>query len=131
MTAGDAVSAVVSTKITKAEKFMAVADVAVAADHHDAAVSLAVSAGVNYVDALCLQRLGRRAGRSEGHEDALGLLRKCGGVGDTVARHYRRLLRNKTKAQYSAQECTDREASETIQHAERIRNLVRDDIGLR
>ena len=124
----DTASSAVRVKLAKADKFLTVAEVAVSTDHRDAAVSLAVSAGVNYSDALCLYRLGRRAAGSS-HDDVFEMLRKCGGVGDAVARHHRRLLKNKSKAQYSTQECSAQEAKDAVQHAGRIGSLVHKEIS--
>ncbi len=109
--------------MAKAKRFMEVAEVARSADYYDSVVSLAVSAGINYSDALCLISLGRYSSGGS-HEDIFALLRKCSGAGDSVARHLRPLLRVKSKAQYSINVCSAKEADDTLRHAERIGTIV-------
>ena len=103
---------------------MIVSDVALSTDFNDAALSLAVLAGINAADALCLSRLGRHA-HTRSHHDAISYLRECGPAGDNVARQLQRLLDNKSKAQYSIYRCTPTEARDAYRRAERIVGIVR------
>jgi hypothetical protein len=108
-----------AAKLQKAEEFLTVADTALSCDFFDAAVSLSVSAAINGSDVLCLEILGRYS-NGKSHDEALSLLRKCGVAGTTVSRHLQKVLRLKSKAQYSPARCRRKEAEDTYQQAERI-----------
>lgn len=113
-----------SVKVAKAAEFLGMAEVALARNCFDSAVSLAVSAGINASDALCLHVLGRYS-RVEGHEDAVVLVGRTGVIGRNVATSLRRLLSVKNKAQYSNSRCSVREAEEAFKRSARILNAVR------
>ncbi|MEU3849418.1 HEPN domain-containing protein [Streptomyces sp. NPDC029554] len=113
-----------TAKLQKAEEFLTVADTALSCDCFDAAVSLAVSAAINGSDVLCLEVLSRYS-TGKGHDEALALLRKCGVAGATVSRHLQKVLRLKTKAQYSVARCRSKEAEEAFKHAQRLVDFVK------
>ncbi|MFC8790483.1 HEPN domain-containing protein [Streptomyces cinereoruber] len=113
-----------SAKLQKAEEFLTVADTALSCEFFDAAVSLSVSAAINGSDVLCLEILGRYSS-GKGHDEALSLLRKCGVAGTTISRHLQKVLRLKSKAQYSPARCRRKEAEDTYQQAERIITFLR------
>ena len=113
-----------SLKVAKATEFLKIAEVALADGCYDCAVSLAVSAGVNAADALCLHVLGRYS-KTQGHEDAVVLVGKAGVTGRTAAAPFRRLLSVKNKAQYSNSRCSAQEAADAVKRAARILDLIR------
>jgi transcriptional regulator GlxA family with amidase domain len=80
-----------TVKVAKATEFLEMAEVALADGCYDCAASLAVSAGVNAVDGLCLHVIGRYS-KVQGHEDAVVLVSKAGVTGRTTATQFRRLL---------------------------------------
>lgn len=113
-----------SAKLAKADEFLSVADVALGAECFDAAVSLAVSAAVNASDALCLEAAGRYSTTSN-HADALALLRQCGVAGTSASKNLQRVLKLKTKAQYSSNRCKAKEAEDAYMYAERVLSTVK------
>jgi len=112
----------VNLKLAKAAEFLVMAEFALDGDCFDAAVSLAVSAGINAGDAACLQFLGvlpsgqdhgeaPRALQRAGHHQASSLLS--------------RLLSVKSKAQYSVKRCTPVDADVAVKRADRMLRTVR------
>lgn len=93
----------------------------------DAAVSLAVSAGINASDALILHATGSIPTGS-GHEEAVRLLRRAGH--STAASQLQRLLSVKSVAQYSARRCSSEEADQALQRGERLIDLARKSWGM-
>lgn len=114
----------------KARSFMIVADVALSDSYYDSATSLAVSAGVNFADALCLSSFGHYS-TSANHEDAISLVRQSGPTGERVARHLRRLLKNKSKSQYSNSRCSSADAQDAVTQAVRIEAAVSEELARR
>jgi len=110
-------------KLAKATEFLEVAEVALAFERYDAAVSLAVSAGVNFADAHCLKTIGRYH-NGQDHEGALVLLQKSGLTGVSIGRHLKRILSVKNKAQYASVRCTRTDAEQCLKRASRIQDLI-------
>jgi hypothetical protein len=98
------------------------AEVALDGECYDAAVSLAVSSGVNSSDALCVARLGR-VPSGQDHNDTVRLMRKS--CLDQASIFLGRLLAVKSKAQYSIARCTRTDAEAAVKRAERMLETVR------
>lgn len=113
-----------TVKVAKATEFQKMAEVALTGGCYDCAASLAVSAGVNAIDALCLHVFGRYS-KAQGHEDAVVLVSKAGVTGRTAATPFRRLLSIKNKSQYLNARCSAQEATEAVKRASRILDLIR------
>ncbi|MFE0174297.1 HEPN domain-containing protein [Streptomyces sp. NPDC059002] len=111
-------------KLQKAEEFLTVADTALACEFFDAAVSLSVSAAINGSDVLCIEMLGRYS-TGKSHDEALSLLRRCGVAGTSVSRHLQKILKLKSKAQYSPARCRRKEAEDTYKQAERLIDFMK------
>jgi hypothetical protein len=73
-----------SAKLEKAAEFLMMAEFAFDGGCYDAAVSLAVSAGINASDALCLDRLGLLPSNQE-HAEAARVLSKARPAGALAA----------------------------------------------
>jgi hypothetical protein len=112
-----------SLKMAKAAEFLEVADVALAGDCYDSAVSLSASAAINAADALCLHSFGRYS-TSQGHDDAVVFVGRAGVIGRSVATQLSRILAVKNKAQYANARCSPREAADAVKRATRIVDLV-------
>jgi uncharacterized protein (UPF0332 family) len=119
-----AVRSEASAKLSKAEEFLLVADTALTCECYDASVSTAVSAAINAADVLCLEVLGAYS-TGPSHELIFSMLRKCGTSGESVARHFRPILKLKIRAQYSADRCKEKDAQDVYRHAERILTIVK------
>ena len=74
---GSDASDVVAVKLAKAAEYLLMAEFALEGECFDAATSLAVSAGINSGDALCVSRLGASSSGQD-HNEAVNLLRKHG-----------------------------------------------------
>ena len=109
--------------LAKAREFLHAADLNKDARLYDAAISNAVTSGVNSKDAICL-RLTGRTGKSTRHEDAVGELEAAGhavrrgSLTATLANELSTLLLMKTRAQYDAVIHDHQQAEEAIAHAQ-------------
>jgi hypothetical protein len=110
------VSSLIRTKIEKARQFLDMAELAGDA-YFDAAASLAVSAAINASDALSVLAKGSYL-TGDNHDEAAVWLRKAGF--QTASKHLARALAYKSKAQYSAARCTEKDAADAIKHARRL-----------
>lgn len=115
-----------ASKLDKAAEFLLMAEVALDGQCYDAAVSLAVSSGVNSSDALCVARLGR-VPSGQDHNDTVRLMRKSGF--DQASIFLGRLLAVKSKAQYSIARCTRTDAEAAVKRAERMLETVRTSVA--
>lgn len=113
----------------KAERFSHSARAALEARHWDPAVSAAVHAGINALDALCIARLGRRSA-SDAHDDAVDLLDEMSTLPaparDEIAKHVRALLAVKHLAEYASRLCEESDARQALKHAERVLVRIRE-----
>jgi len=115
----------VSLKLDKAAEFLMVAEFALDGGCFDAATSLAVSAGINAGDGLCLAKLDVLPSGQD-HGEAPRVLQRAGygQVGSLLSR----LLSVKFKGQYSLKRCTRSEADTAIKRADRILRAVRSSV---
>jgi len=114
--------------LRKAEGFARSAEAALSRGDFDAAVSAAVHAAINLVDALTVFYLGQRHA-GESHEGALALFRRLPLDKDVLERgadHLSALLGVKTEAEYAERLATEREARAAQKHLDRLRTLARD-----
>lgn len=81
--------------------------------------SLAVLAGIAAADAMCGNALGERAA-GEDHLEAVALLRRGSGSGDSSAAQLKRLLSAKTTVQYSPALLGDAKADKLLSLARRL-----------
>lgn len=95
------------------------AEPALADSRSVAATSLAVHAGVNASDAICVARLGQRAA-GQAHDEVHALLKQAGPEGTEAGRHLSRLLPLKTKAEYDADDIPRRTATNAVRWAGRL-----------
>lgn len=68
-------------------------------ERYNAAVSLAVTSGINSKDAICLKTT-RKTSKDENHNDAVRELKTSGRDGASLEATFRRLLALKPKSQY-------------------------------
>lgn len=105
--------------LAKAKEFLEAAEVNDEYELFSAAVSNAVTSGVNSKDAICLKLTGR-TGRSDDHAAAAAELKASGPIGAGLAPTLRRLLGLKPKGQYQAKRMTDKESASAVGWAQRL-----------
>ncbi len=108
--------------LDRAGEFLASAEDALSRHHHQAAASNAVHAAIAAVDAVAVHRIGRRSAPQR-HEDAVHLLYTLGLARDQVeprARQLMRILGLKTKAEYTDERVSGRDAEDVVRAAGRI-----------
>lgn len=105
--------------VAKANEFLGVAQHAFGERSYVAATSLAVHAGVNAADAVCVARLGERAA-GQSHDEAGDLLKEAGRDGADAVKHLGRLLPLKTKAEYDADDIPRATAEKAVRWAGRL-----------
>jgi uncharacterized protein (UPF0332 family) len=86
--------------LSKAREFLEAAEANRDLELYNAATSAAVISAINSKDAICLTLTGRTS-KSENHNEAVSDLRKAGRAGTDLAPTLSRLLRLKTKSQYT------------------------------
>lgn len=106
----------------KSQRFAGSARAATEAGQWDPAVSAAVHAAINGLDALSIARLGRRSS-SDSHEDAVDLLDEMksdpAAVRVEIAKHFRALVEVKHLAEYEARLCEANDGHQAMKHMER------------
>jgi len=108
--------------LDRATEFMDSAHGSLSRHHHQAAASNAVHAAIAAVDAVTVFHAGKRSAPQR-HEDAVHLLQTLGLPRSEVeprARQLMRILGLKTKAEYTDELVTAREAEDAVRTAERI-----------
>lgn len=108
----------------KAQEFADAAAADLSAGRTIAATSLAVHAGISAADAVCGERMGRRAAGGD-HDQVLVLLGQAGSDGAEAARHLRRLLPLKAKAEYEPDDIAPSVASKAVDRARRCADVAR------
>lgn len=102
----------------KARRYEAAARSAYAGGNWDPAVSAAVHAAINAVDAACILGLGERAAADD-HEAAVDLLLQLADIDAAgrgqAAKHFKGLLALKHAAEYEDRLCTEPEARRALQ----------------
>jgi HEPN domain-containing protein len=104
--------------LEKAHEFLRAAQDSLELSNHTAAVGNAVHAGIAASDAISAVRT-RTVWRGE-HAQAAGHLESAGQEGKQAARHLRRLLPMKTRAEYDPAPMRAADAQTAVQAAERI-----------
>ena len=116
----------------KSQRFAASAHAAARAGHWDPAVSAAVHAAINGVDALSIARLGRRSS-SDSHADAVDLLDAMesdpAATRAEIAKHFRALLAVKHLAEYEARLCDANDGNRAVRHMDRALDQVEKLLG--
>lgn len=110
-------------KLAKATDFLEAAETVFEYELYDSAVSLAVSAGVNFSDAYQVRRTGGYL-KGQDHRSAAVVLQRLGPTGAAMARSFSRLLSLKNKSQYMTARCTKIEAERAIRYASAMQDLV-------
>ncbi len=105
--------------LSKAKEFLAAAAVSYESGLYNAATSDAVVCGIHCKDAICLVVTGRSAA-GEAHQMAVAELDRSGPVGAGLSSTLNRLLRMKTKSQYSAESIGAGDAAKAVGWAERM-----------
>ena len=105
--------------LSKAREFLEAAEVSRDLELYNAATSAAVISAINAKDAICLTLTGR-TNKSENHNEAVSDLRRAGRAGADLAPTLSRLLRLKTKSQYSSVSVTPSDAASAVQWAQRL-----------
>jgi hypothetical protein len=102
----------------KARRYEAAAHAAYEGGNWDPAVSAAVHAVINAVDAACVSALGHRAAADD-HEAAVGLLLQVSTLEPAkrglAAKHFKALLALKHAAEYEDRLCEESEARRALQ----------------
>lgn len=109
--------------LDKAQEFLRAAQDSLELSNNTAAVSNAVHAGVAAADALSAIRT-RTVWRGE-HAQAAGHLESAGAEGIHAARHLRRLLPMKARAEYDPAPMRTADAQMAVQAAQRLTALAR------
>lgn len=106
----------------KSQRFAASARAADEAGQWDPAVSAAVHAVINGLDALSIARLGRRS-TSDSHGDAVDLLDDMkddpAAMRAEIGKHFRALVEVKHVAEYEARLCEASDGHQAIKHMDR------------
>lgn len=105
--------------LAKAREFLEAAEASLVHHRNNAAASDAVLAGINAKDAICLALTGR-TGKGESHHEAVPELKRAGRAGATLAPTLSRLLKVKTKAQYTPASVTSTDARRSVEWAQRL-----------
>jgi len=116
--------------LDRAAEFLASAQESLSRRHHQAAASNAAHAAIAAVDAVTVFHAGRRSAPQR-HEDAVHLLGTLGLPRSEIeprARQLMRILGLKTKAEYTDDLVTAREAEDAVRTAERIVAWARDQL---
>lgn len=102
--------------LAKAQEFLEAAQAALDALWLNAAVSSAVTAGINAEDALCFAMAGRSTAADD-HKSAVNELRALGSAGREPATVLDRLLGLKDRAQYDRRGVTAADAQAAVRRA--------------
>lgn len=103
----------------KARTFLTAAERCLDAGYWDPAASDAVTAGINAKDAFCLAITGASQS-SQDHAAAVRELAGSGPAGKSLAPVLKRLLAQKSKAQYGMNEVSAATAAKTVEWARRL-----------
>lgn len=110
--------------LDQAQQFLAAAEYSRDENHHDAAASNAVLAGIRAADAIRTARNGSYA-RVKKHEDAVRLTAQAGPEGRSAATLLTRLLAIKSKAQYDTTAVTADAARRAVVTAGKLVELAK------
>ncbi len=105
--------------LAKAEEYVDAAGLVMEYGRYNAACSLAVTAGINSKDVICILSVGY-TDKSDNHGKAVDDLRKSGPIGKRMTETLRKLLGQKTKSQYSPASVSATDADAAVKRAERL-----------
>jgi HEPN domain len=105
--------------LEKAHEFLDVAIESLSLHRTNAAYSLAVHAAIQASDVICAIKLKKRSS-SAAHNDAVDLLASVGTKEKGLAQKLKRLLANKTKAEYDPTPVSSTHADEAVRNAEQL-----------
>ena len=108
--------------LTKADEFLYAARESLTAGNHSAAVGNAVHAGILAADAICAVEL-RTVWRGE-HVQAVTHLELAGDQGKQAARHLKRLIPLKARAEYDPAPLRSSDADSAVKAAERMLEIA-------
>jgi uncharacterized protein (UPF0332 family) len=92
-------------------------------ERFNAAVSLAVTSGINSKDAICLKTT-TKTSKTENHSEAVRELRMSGPDGASLEAIFRRLLGLKPKSQYQSSPVTASNARDAVSWAQRMYDVA-------
>lgn len=99
--------------LRKAREFLDAAEIELDCDLFNAAISSAVTSGINAKDAICLALTSKTA-KTDNHADATAELRRAGTATKSLATTLGRLLKLKNKAQYQTVDVARAEAVKAV-----------------
>ena len=105
--------------LAKAKEFLDEAHGAVTRDHFSAATSNALVAGINAKDAICLTLVGK-TGKGDNHQLAVSELRAAGRGAAELATTLDRLLKPKTRVQYTPLAVVRKDAEIAVRQAQKL-----------
>jgi hypothetical protein len=105
--------------LAKAEEFLDEAQGASTREHFSTATSNAIVAGINAKDAICLKLTGKTA-KGENHQLAVSELRSAGREAAALATTLDRLLKPKTRSQYTPLAVARKDAEIAVRQAEKL-----------
>ena len=105
--------------LSKAREFLEAGEANRDSELYNAATSDAVISAINSKGAICLTLTGR-TNKSENHNEAVSELRRAGRAGAALAPTLSRLLKLKTKAQYTSMWVTSSDTARAVQWAQRL-----------
>ncbi|MGH2751958.1 MAG: HEPN domain-containing protein [Actinomycetota bacterium] len=107
----------------KAREYLEAAKESLEVGRYNAATSMAVHAGICSADAVSGGRQGVRSAAPD-HSQTVKLVGSAGKDGAEAAKHLRRLLPLKTRAEYDPKLVSRKQAEEAIRSAERLVGLA-------
>ena len=114
--------------LKKADEFLQQSSKAIDDKRRNAAVSLAIHAGISAADALCISRLGVRSS-GESHEEVIQLINKLDLENKKIKiRQLLNLLNFKNSAEYSENLMTEKDSLSAKQNAERFLSWVKNNL---
>lgn len=113
--------------LSKSNEFLHAARESLKAENHSAAVGNAVHAGILAADAICAVRL-QGVWRGE-HGQAVTQLELAGAEGKQAARHLKRLIPLKTRAEYDPAPLRSTDADSAVKAAERMVEIAQAVVG--
>ena len=116
------------THLAKAKEFLQAAEFNLELELCNAATSDAVISGINSKDAICLTLVGR-TNKGENHLEAVAELRRVGPLGAQIAPTMSRLLRLKSKSQYTPSSIAAADATKAVEWAQRLLDAAEDAVA--
>ncbi|MEY2521797.1 MAG: hypothetical protein QOJ66_362 [Ilumatobacteraceae bacterium] len=105
--------------LARAKEFLDEAQGALTREYFSTATSNAIVAGINAKDAICLKLTGKTA-KGQNHQLAVFELRAAGREAAVLATTFDRLLKPKTRSQYTPLAVARKDAEIAVSHAEKL-----------